>query len=94
MYGTVARIKVRPGSKEKLMAWSRQQPVVAGQVATYVYQSDKDPNELWLCVIFENKEAYFANANSPEQNERFSQMVQFIEREPDWHDGEVIYAAS
>ncbi|HVO43885.1 MAG TPA: hypothetical protein VMT34_14745 [Aggregatilineales bacterium] len=87
-------MRIKPNAEQKLMAWSQQQPVVAGQVATFVYRSDNDPREIWLSVVFESKEAYVANANSPDQNERFMQMMQYLEAEPEWHDGEVIYAGS
>ena len=92
MYGTIARMRVKPGAGKRLSTWSEQMPIAKGEIAAYVYQSDKDSNEMWLCAIFESKEAYHANANSPEQHQRFTQMMQFLEAEPDWHDGEITYA--
>ena len=51
---------------------------------------DADPNELYLVAMFSSKEAYVANANSPEQHEMFTQMMAFLEAEPEWHDGAVV----
>jgi hypothetical protein len=53
---------------------------------------DADPQEYYLAVVFENKEAYWANAQSPEQHTRFEQMMALLEGEPEWHDGEIIDA--
>ncbi len=92
MYGSVARASVKPGAANKLAAWGEQQPTVKGEIALFVYQADNDPNEMWMCSVFESKEAYFANANDPAQHQRFLQMMQFLEAEPEWHDGEIIFS--
>ena len=43
-----------------------------------------------LAVGFKDKEAYVANAQSPEQHERYLQMIEHLESEPEWQDGEII----
>ena len=70
MYGTVARMKVKPGSLEALqqqMASLESDLSAGGWRSTTVYQSDSDPNELWIAVAFESKEAYRKNAESPDR---------------------------
>lgn len=93
MYGTIARLKTKPGAVEALRTLAEQADQPPGAVAEYVYQTDDDPNELWLVVMFESKEAYHANAQSPEQHARFEQMMQWLTEEPEWHDGEIVHAA-
>jgi quinol monooxygenase YgiN len=93
MYGTVARMKVKQGSLEALqqqMASLESDLSAGGWRSTTVYQSDSDPHELWIAVVFESKEAYRKNAESPEQNSRYEQMRALLDADPDWHDGEVI----
>ena len=73
MYGTIARMRLKPGAEERLKALMAEYdgtkvPGFKGQV---VYRSDRDPNEFWLAVVFESKAAYQANAASPEQHERY-----------------------
>jgi quinol monooxygenase YgiN len=94
MYGTVARMKVKPGAVEALKKLSAQDANagMAGYVGQYVYQMDNDPNELFLTVLFKDKKSYVANADSPEQNERYKEMAQYFAAEPDWHDGEIIFS--
>lgn len=93
MYGTVARVRVKAGMEQQFEAVSREIGVgrAPGQVAVYVYQMDSDKHEFYLTAIFESREAYVANAQSPEQNERFMKLMSVLESEPEWHDGEIIY---
>ena len=44
-----------------------------------------------MAVIFDDRASYVANANSPEQNARYLQMVELLEGAPEWHDGEIMY---
>jgi hypothetical protein len=52
---------------------------------------DADANEFYVAVVFSSKEAYVANANSPEQNARFQAMRALLTSDPEWHDGEIVY---
>jgi quinol monooxygenase YgiN len=92
MYGTIARAKVKSGALEALQSIAEAETERApGYVAQYVYQMDDDPNELYIAVIFESKEAYVANAQSPEQHARFEKMMECFTAEPEWHDGEIVF---
>ena len=71
MYGTIARVKIDPTKIEELKALGNSMGAAPGQVARYVFQTDADPGVLFLVAVFVSKEAYWANAQSPEQNERF-----------------------
>jgi hypothetical protein len=44
-------------------------------------------------VVFEGKESYVANAESPETNEQYLKMRESLEAEPEWHDGEIVWCA-
>lgn len=92
MYGTVARMTADPGSRQALMDYSQQvvDEPIPGLIASYVYQMDSNPDEYYLAVLFESRESYHANAQSPEQNERYEQLRALLSADPEWHDGEVI----
>lgn len=94
MYGTIARMQVKPGAEQQLQQLNQDyaKENVPGFLATYVYQSDKDPNEYYLAVLFESKDAYWANARSPEQDARYRQMRDLLAADPEWHDGEIVAA--
>lgn len=92
-YGTVAKFKVRPGKLDELrkMMESEDMGGVAGLVSTLVYQMDRDSNELYLVVVFESKEAYVKNAESPEQDARYQELRALLESDPEWNDGIIIH---
>ena len=92
LYGTVAKMKLKPGAEDKMMkAMEGSQGGPEGHVATYVFKSDADPNVHFVATIFESSSAYKKFADSPEQDKRFHQMRELLAADPEWHDGEVIY---
>lgn len=92
MYGTVARMKVKPGMMEAMLAWGEQLDRPDEGNAMLLFRSDDDPNELFLVVAAPSRAAYRARSESPEMHEQFLEMMQFLAAEPEWHDGEVIEA--
>jgi quinol monooxygenase YgiN len=94
MYGTIARLRVKPGHLEKLQEAMDPGRLKAtkGMVSVHVYQQDMDSNELYMSVLFDNREAYRANAESKEQHQMYLEMMEHLETEPEWHDGKVIYS--
>jgi hypothetical protein len=40
-------------------------------------------------VVFASREAYVANANSPEQQALYQRMTAAFDSEPEWFDGEI-----
>ncbi len=92
MYGTVARMRLKPGMdaklREEMALYERLE--IPGFVSTMVYRMDRDPNELYMAVAFMDKESYVANAQDPKQDERFKKMRAFLVADPEWHDGEII----
>lgn len=96
MYGTVARIHIKPGTEERLRQQLREFEAaeVQGEIGEYVYRTDENPNEYYLAVIFTDKEAYMANADSPEQDARYRRLAKLFTDQPEWHDGEIVYVNS
>ena len=92
MYGTVARMKVKPGSEAKLTADMKQYDdlKIPGFVSSMVYRMDSDPNEVFMAVVFKDKASYEANAHDAKQDERFKKMRASLQADPEWHDGEII----
>jgi len=95
MYGTIARCRIKPGMEQQLAEQMRmfEAAKVPGAIATYVYRMDADPNDYYLAVVFASKEAYVTNAQSPEQDARYHHLLSLLEREPEWHDGEIVSAS-
>jgi heme-degrading monooxygenase HmoA len=94
VYGTVARFRLKPDAEPALREQLREYEGlgVPGYISSTLYRMDAGSNEYYMAVVFESKEAYDANAQSPEQDERYQQMRELLEDDPEWHDGEVVYA--
>ena len=96
MYGTIGRFRIKPGMEGQFRQLIEGQAPAfeVGQVpefiASYSYRMDADPNEYYLAVVFASKEAYLANAQSPEQDARYRQWLPLLAGEPEWHDGEIV----
>lgn len=62
-----------------------------GYVTDFTLRTDQDPNLYYDLILFESKEAYFKFADSPEQDVRFRKLVELLDGEPEWHDGEIVF---
>ncbi|MCW5881705.1 MAG: antibiotic biosynthesis monooxygenase [Anaerolineae bacterium] len=93
MYGTILRGQLKPGAEVELLDLVDEFVArrVPGFVAQYTYRMDVDPNVYMTAVIFESKDAYFANANSPDQDALYQRLAALFASEPEWHDGEIVY---
>ena len=93
MYGTVARLQLKPGKEADLKQEMSKYPSlkIPGFVSTLVYRMDQNANECYLAVAFKDKESYVANARDPKQDERYRQLRALISADPEWHDGEIIW---
>ena len=95
MFGTVAKYRLKPGHEKAFMddmtRFEGKPP--AGWVYHTVFRSKTDPHELWLSVVFESEDSYVKNANSPEMDKEYRRMLEHLESEPEWHDGQVIHEA-
>jgi len=94
-FGTIARYKVKPGNSDRFvsaMGGIEQNPPAGWSSAT-VFRSTHDPDEIWMAVVFDSEEAYRSSANSPEMDRMYQENLQYLDGEPEWHDGHVIQEA-
>ncbi len=82
MFGTIARMQLKPGSYEKMME--------LGQAQEARQTSQSDPNEVWLTVAFEDEASYRANADDPETDKMSQEYQKLLAAPPEWHDGEIV----
>jgi quinol monooxygenase YgiN len=91
MYGTIARLRLKPGMDERLRELLGElRPQVPGLIFDHLYRLEADPHEYYLVVGFESREAYQANAASPEQHARYERYRELLETDPEWHDGKIV----
>jgi len=96
MYGTIARLRIRNDAEPKLLEVlnAMEDRPVSGSIASYVYRLDDDPRDLMLAVLFTDRDAYVRNADDPAQDVEYRKMRELLERDPEWHDGEVIWSST
>ncbi len=92
MFGTVARMKLKPGSFEKMQEIMKgfEEREVKGFLFNAVYRGQTDPDEVWLIVGFEDEASYRANANDPGTQETSALYQPLMAAPPEWHDGEIV----
>jgi quinol monooxygenase YgiN len=96
MYGTIGCLRIKPGMEGQFRQLIERQGDafesgrVPGFVVSYAFRMDTDPNDYYIAVAFESQEAYWANAQSPEQDARYRQWLPLLDGEPEWHDGEIV----
>ncbi len=92
MFGTVARMKFKPGAFEKMQGLMEgfEQRQVKGFRFNAVYRSQSDPDEVWMIVGFEDEASYRANAEDPQTDQMAQQYKELLEAPPEWHDGEIV----
>ena len=94
MYGTVARMTLKPGAEAEMMQLMddiNAEMDAPGYVTEYVYRMDNEPDVYYMAVLFKDRESYVANAADPKMHERFLRYRAFLASDPEWHDGEVIW---
>ena len=94
MYGTIARFRIKPGTKDEFVKAmdSFGEARIPGWKADYYFQMDKDSDEFYLVAIFGDKQSYDANAHSPEQHQRYLKFRSFLVADPEWNDGHIVSA--
>ncbi len=95
MYGTVARLNVKPGMEAEVAAFGEswktgRKPRVKGVIGGYLYRLDTDPHTIIMAVIFDDKAAYHANAQDPAQDTEYQRLRALLTQDPIWEDGEII----
>jgi quinol monooxygenase YgiN len=95
MYGTIALMKPKAGQEAAITAlfdkwWNERRPKVKGAIGSTIYRNVSNPAELMAAIVFDSKENYTANADDPEQNEWYQEMLALLEAEPRWIDGDIL----
>jgi heme-degrading monooxygenase HmoA len=67
--------------------------VIPGFVFQHVYRMDANPDEVFLVVAFESRDAYLANARSAERHKRYENYRAVLAADPEWHDGEIAFSS-
>ena len=90
VYGTLGRMTPKAGKRDELIALMSAPP--AGAAATgyrggYLLKADEG-DDVVVAVMYDDKDAYFAMVHDPQTDENFGKIMELLEGEPAWTDGE------
>lgn len=91
MYGSLARMQVRPAGWDALrwLADAGRQP--RGRGGLMVLRMDRDPSEAYALAIAESEAAYRALSEIPEMHAAYVGRRRWLESDPEWHDGTIVH---
>lgn len=93
MYGTISKMRVKPGSREaliKFMAGLKDLP--DSYIGRVLYQMDDDPELFMMASLFDSKKGYFTHSDRPETHAVYLQLLELLEGAPEWFDGEIVFS--
>lgn len=91
MYGTIFNLDVKDGHKESLLNIMQQNDrVPEGMVAWFLMNPSDEGKDLIGVAVFKNKESHLANAENSDQHDYFVEMMEHLNSEPTWTDGEYV----
>jgi quinol monooxygenase YgiN len=92
MYGTIAKMRVKPACREALVRFIEAMPNLPDSyIGRVMYQMDDDPDVFYLAGVFDSKKGYFTHSDKPETHTLYLQLLELLENEPQWHDGEIVF---
>ena len=87
MYGTIFKLNIKSGHEEEMLKTLNISTRKPKEMIAW-FLMDPDDHGEWIGVaVFKSKQAHIDNANSPEQNENFVNMMKHLESDPVWTDG-------
>ena len=94
MYGTIAKLNVKKGQLEALRGAMEKinRDRSNGRLFSFAFQMDSNPDEAYLVAIFKDEEIYRKNAEREDTHQNYLTMMKYLEKEPEWNDGKVVYA--
>lgn len=90
MYGTLGRMKPKAGKRDELVSLLNAPPsATEGYRGSHLLKTDEG-DEVVVAVMYEDKDAYFAMVHDPRTDENFGRIMELLDGEPTWIDGEWI----
>ena len=90
MYGTLGRMTAKAGKRDELVAMMGSPPTGAaanGYRGGYVLMAEEG-NDVVVAVMYDDKDTYIAMVHDPQTETNFGKIMELVEAEPTWTDGE------
>jgi len=90
VYGTLGRMTPKAGKRDELIALMTAPPGGAaanGYRGGYLLKADEG-DDVVVAVMYDDKDAYFAMVHDPQTDANFGKIMELLDGEPAWTDGE------
>ena len=88
MYGTFGRMTPKDGKRDELIAMVSAPRRRGREGLPRRLFLKADEATLVVAVMYDDKDAYFAMVHDPQTDENFGKIMELLEGEPTWTDGE------
>jgi hypothetical protein len=94
MFGTISRVKVKPGHEKDIEALEQEfmdkiRPAIDGEVLWLRGTQNEHPDVTVTVFLCKDKQAYTKLADDPAMDELFQRMMEHYEAEPSWEDVQI-----
>jgi quinol monooxygenase YgiN len=89
MFGTIMRARTKPGQRDAFIETMKQRGTASrnpGFLSAEVGYEDKEPDRVIAVIHFRDRESYLANAQRPQTDAEYRQMLDFLVEPPEWTD--------
>lgn len=89
MYGTIMRARTKPGQRDAFINAMRDRGTPdrnPGFVCAEIAAEDKNDTGVVAIIHFRDRAGYIANADRPEVDADYQQMLQYLDGAPEWTD--------
>ncbi|HZU75409.1 MAG TPA: antibiotic biosynthesis monooxygenase [Dehalococcoidia bacterium] len=94
MYGTVSRYRLKPGTEAQALALANELDTnpSPGYVGAYMFRLDAGNDEYISVGVWSDRDMYRKSAEDERQQQWFARFRELMAGDPEWNDGEVIWA--
>jgi heme-degrading monooxygenase HmoA len=89
MFGTIMRAQAKAGQRDAFIEAMRRRGTAGnnpGFLSAEIGYEDKDPDRVIAVIHFRDRESYMANADRPQTDADYKDMLQYLAGPPEWID--------
>jgi quinol monooxygenase YgiN len=91
MYGTVGRLRIKPGHLDALTRVIRELEGLPGVRAMSIVAKNDSPADYCWTIVWDDEQAHDAVNARPEADDRYERLLATLDGDPEWHSGDMGY---
>jgi heme-degrading monooxygenase HmoA len=89
MFGTIMRAQAKAGQRDAFIETMKRRGTAGnnpGFLSAEIGYEDKDPDRVIAVIHFRDRASYMANAERPQTDTEYREMLQYLVGPPEWID--------